>query len=104
MKGEGRRIRDYPNKTIDFQFSKVLSNLLAKISMIRDSMNMKFDPHLKLYDEEEFRGIKFKIRMLYLEKREIKLKLDKYKDLFEINTDDLRMLGIRKETLKNFKK
>ena len=50
--------------------------------MIKDSVNLKFDPHLKLFDDEEFKLAKQKIRFFYLEKREVKLKLEKYKDLF----------------------
>ena len=72
--------------------------------MIKDVQNVKFDPHLQLLDCGEFERAKFKIRMLYLEKRENKLKLKKYRELFSIKEDDLEMLGIMNGTLKNFEK
>ena len=82
MKGESHKIWNYQTKYINQLYMFAKAEAKDSIKQIQHACNIKFNAHLKLIDDEEFEWAKFKIRLLYFEKREIMYKLGKYHSLF----------------------
>ena len=52
------------------------------IKYVLDATNLKFDTHLRTYNATEFELAKRRIKLLHLQKLEIKSKLKRYDTLF----------------------
>ena len=78
MKGEGKRLKNYSKRIIDIEFDQVIDSWRKYLRFFNDVTNLKFDPHLRNFGHE-FGEAKKRIKHIFLEQRELKVKAMRYK-------------------------